>query len=353
MTLDKKNKIMLFPKIGKFIIIFFSIAFLIVAGIGYQLYRYVFEENVKNERAVIIPENASFDAVIDTLQTHDILENYKAFRWVSKKKKYNDAIKPGRYLFKNGENTNQIVNKLRGGIQEPLELTFNNIRFKEDLAGKVSRYIQADSVSILNLFNDTLKIEQWGFTPETFKAMFIPNTYEFYWTTSATDFAQRMKQEFERFWDSRRRKKADEIGFSPVEVSILASIVQAETAKAEEFERVAGLYINRLKRGIPLQADPTVKFAVGDFSLRRILNKHLEIDSPYNTYKHAGLPPGPINFPEIASLEAVLNYEDHNYMYMSAREDFSGYHNFAVTLSEHNRNADRYRRALDERKIWK
>lgn len=353
MTLDKKNKIMLFPKIGKFTIIFFSVAFLIVTGRGYQLYRYAFEANVKNERAVIIPENASFDAVIDTLQTHGILENYKAFRWVSKKKKYNDAIKPGRYLFKKGENTNQVVNKLRGGIQEPLELTFNNVRFKEDLAGKVSRYIQADSVSILNLFNDTLKIEQWGFKPETFKAMFIPNTYEFYWTTSATDFAQRMKQEYERFWDSGRKEKAAEIGFSPVEVSILASIVQAETAKAEEFERVAGLYINRLKRGIPLQADPTVKFAVGDFSLRRILNKHLEIDSPYNTYKHAGLPPGPINFPEIASLEAVLNYEDHNYMYMSAREDFSGYHNFAVTLSEHNRNAARYRRALDERKIWK
>lgn len=344
---------MLFPKIGKFIIIFFSIAFLIVAARGYQLYRYVFEANVKNEKAVIIPENASFDAVIDTLQNHDILKNYKAFRWVSKKKKYSDAVKPGRYLFKKGENTNQIVNKLRGGIQEPLELTFNNVRFKEELAGKVSRYIRADSVSILTLFNDTLKIEEWGFTPETFKAMFIPNTYEFYWTTSADAFAQRMKQEYDRFWDSGRREKAADIGLSPVEVSILASIVQEETSKAEEFERVAGLYINRLQRGIALQADPTVKFAVGDFSLRRILNKHLEIDSPYNTYKRAGLPPGPINFPEIALLEAVLNYEDHNYMYMSAREDFSGYHNFAVTLSEHNRNAARYRRALDKRKIWK
>lgn len=352
MKLDKKNKIMLFPKIGKFIIIFFSIAFLIAAGRAYQLYRYVFEENVKTEKAVIIPDNSSFDAVIDTLQAHEILENYKAFRWVAKKKNYTDAVKPGRYLFKKGENTNQVVNKLRGGIQEPVELTFNNVRFKEDLAGKVSRYIRADSLSILNLFTDTASIKERGFTPETFKAMFIPNTYEFYWTTPATSFADRMKKEYDRFWNAGRKEKAEKIGLSPVEVSILASIVQEETAKAEELKRVAGLYINRLQKGIALQADPTVKFAVGDFSLRRILNKHLEIDSPYNTYKNAGLPPGPINFPEIASLEAVLNYEDHNFMYMCAREDFSGYHNFAVTLTEHNRNAARYRRALDEQKIW-
>jgi UPF0755 protein len=183
--------------------------------------------------------------------------------------------------------------------------------------------------------------------------MFIPNTYEFYWTTSATEFAERMKTEYDRFWDTTRKQKAEEIEMSPVEVTTLASIVQAETTKTEELPRVAGLYINRLQRGIPLQADPTVKFAVGDFTLKRILNKHLEIDSPYNTYKHAGLPPGPINFPEISAIDAVLNYEDHNYLYMVAKPDFSGFHNFSTTLAEHNRNANRYRAALNERQIWK
>jgi len=353
MALDKKNKLLLFPKLGKFIIIFFSIALLVVGVRAYQLYNYVFKANVKTEQAIIIPDDGTFDQVIDSMQANEVLINYKAFRWVSKKKNYPDAIKPGRYLFRKGMNTNQIVNNLRGGIQEPVDVTFNNVRFKEDLAGKVSKHIQADSVAILALFSDEELIEKWGFTPETFKAMFIPNTYEFYWTTSAMEFAERMKTEFDRFWDASRKQKAEEIGLSPVEVTTLASIVQAETAKPEELPRVAGLYINRLQRGIPLQADPTVKFAVGDFTLKRILNEHLKIDSPYNTYKNAGLPPGPINFPEVSAIDAVLNYEDHNYLYMVAKPDFSGFHNFSTSLAEHNRNAARYRAALNERQIWK
>jgi UPF0755 protein len=352
MIIDKKSRLMLFPRVGKFIVVFFAIA-LIVAGLrGYQLYMYIFNENVKTEKAFIIPEGATFSQVTDTLEKNDILLNYKAFRWVSKKKSYPALIKPGRYLFKKGMNTNQIVNMLRAGEQEPLDVTFNNARFKEDLAGKVSRYLQADSLSILRLFNDKKKIEEYGFTPETFKAMFIPNTYEFYWTTSAEEFADRMKREYDRFWNETRRQKAEAIGLTPVEVTTLASIVQEETVKADELKRVAGLYINRLKRGMLLQADPTVKFAVGDFSLRRILNGHLEIDSPYNTYKYAGLPPGPINFPEASAIDAVLNYEKHDYLYMVARADFSGYHHFSKTLAEHNRHAARYRAALNERKIW-
>jgi UPF0755 protein len=181
--------------------------------------------------------------------------------------------------------------------------------------------------------------------------MFIPDTYEFYWTTTAEEFANRMKLEYDKFWNTERRKKAEEIKLSPAEVTTLASIVQAETAKNEEQKRIAGLYMNRLKRGQLLQADPTVKYAVGDFSLKRILNAHLEIDSPYNTYKYAGLPPGPINFPETTAIDAVLNYEKHNYLYMCAKEDFSGYHNFAVTFDEHSRNAAKYRAALDRNNI--
>ena len=344
---------MTFPRVGKFIIIFFAIAFILAALRGYQLYLYIFNENVKTEQALIIPDNATYNQVVDSLQANDILLNYKAFHWVSKKKSYQEAVKPGRYLLRIGMNTNQIVNKLRAGEQDPVNVTFNNARFKEEMAGKVSRYIQADSLSILELFNDTAQIEEWGFTPETYKAMFIPNTYQFYWTTDANEFAARMKKEFDRYWNASRREKAAAIGLTPVEVTTLASIVQEETAKNDELTRVAGLYINRLKRGMLLQADPTVRFAVGDFSLRRILNIHLETDSPYNTYKYAGLPPGPVNFPEVSAIEAVLNHEEHKFLYMAAREDFSGYHNFASTLAEHNRNANRYRAALDKLKIYR
>jgi UPF0755 protein len=352
MSIDQKSKKMMFPKIGKFIIIFFSIAFIIAGIRAYQLYRYVFEENVKNETILIIPENANYGQVTDSLVANDILVHLKAFKWVAKKKDYPAAVKPGRYLFEKGMNTNQIVNMLRGGLQEPVDVTFSNVHFKEELAGRVSRYIQADSLSILNLFYNEEKIKQYGFTPETFRAMFIPNTYEFYWTTSAEEFAGRMKVEYERFWNEERRAKAAEINLTPVEVTTLASIVQSETAKKEELPIIAGLYINRLKRGQLLQADPTVKYAVGNFSLKRILNSHLEIESPYNTYKYVGLPPGPINFPETASIDAVLNYEKHNYVYMCARPDFSGYHNFSATLAQHNRNAAAYRAALNANKIY-
>lgn len=353
MAIENKSKLMLFPKVGKFIIIFFAFA-LIVAGLrAYQLYSYIFMENVKSEKAFIIREGTNFNQIINLLEENDIVLNYKAFKWVSKKKNYANLIKPGRYLLKKGMNTNQMVNMLRAGEQAPLNVTFNNIRFKEELAGKISHYIQADSLSLLMLFDDYAKIESYGFTPETYKAMFIPNTYRFYWTTTANQFADRMKQEYDRFWNSVRKEKAEKLGLTPVQVATLASIVQEETAKTDEMERIAGVYMNRLKRGMLLQADPTVKYAAGDFTLRRVLNVHLEIDSPYNTYKYAGLPPAPINFPEVTAIDAVLNFEKHDFLYMVAREDFSGYHNFSRTLAEHNRNAAKYHQALNNMKIWK
>ncbi len=344
---------MTFPKVGKFIIIFFALAFIVVGIRAWQLYQYIFQENVKSNYILYIPKDATFTQVTDSLTIHNILISEKAFNWVSKKKNYRETIKPGRYLLKKGMNTNQIVNVLRSGIQEPVNLTFNNVRFKEDLAGKVSKYIWADSLSVLNLFSNDSLIVEYGFTPETFRTMFIPNTYQFYWTTSAKEFAQRMKKEYDKFWTEKRKEKAKQIGLSPQEVIILASIVESETVKPDEMKRIAGVYLNRLKRGILLQADPTVKYAVGDYSIKRVLNKHLEIDSPYNTYKYAGLPPGPIMFPETSAIDAVLDYEKHSYIYMCAKEDFSGYHNFAKTLAQHNRNAAKYRAALNKNKIWK
>jgi UPF0755 protein len=270
---------------------------------------------------------------------------------VAKKKDFAQNIKTGRYLLKKGMNSNVIVNMLKGGLQAPLNVTFNNVRTKEELAGKISKYLIADSLSILNLFSDSTLISKNGFTAETFKTMFIPNTYQFYWTTSADEFAERMKTEYNKFWNADRRLKAENLQLSLPEVTTLASIVQAETVKKDEQPRIAGLYLNRLRKGQLLQADPTVKYAVGDFTLKRILNIHLQIESPYNTYKYAGLPPGPINFPETTSIDAVLNYEKHNYVYMCAKEDFSGYHNFSVTFDEHSRNAAKYRRELDKRNI--
>jgi len=328
MSINKKSKLMLFPRIGKFIIIFVAIAFIIAGIRGYQLYQYVFRENVKNDYVLYILPGATFEQVTDSIKKNDALISLKAFHWVSKKKEYPKSVKEGRYLLKKGMNTNQIVNMLKGGLQTPLNVTFNNVRTKEDLAGKVSKYLIADSLSILNLFQDETQIKEFGFDAETYRTMFIPNTYQFYWTTSAEGFANRMKFEFDRFWSDERRKKAENIDLSPMEVTILASIVQSETAKNEEMPRIAGLYINRLKQGQLLQADPTV-----------------------NTYKYAGLPPGPINFPETSAIDAVLNFERHNYIYMCAKEDFSGYHSFAVTLAEHNRNAAKYRRELDKLKI--
>lgn len=352
MVIDKKSKLMLFPKVGKIIIIIFAIAFIIVGIRAYQLYQYVFRENVKIDYVLYIPDNSTFNQVSDSLINNDVLVSEKAFKWIAKKKSYKSSIKPGRYQLKKGMNTNEVVNMLRGGLQTPLNVTFNNIRTKEQLADKVSKYIWADSASVVLLFDDQSQIEKFGFNQETYPAMFIPETYQFYWTTSSEEFAKRMKKEYDNYWNAERKEKAEKINLSPVEVSILASIVQEETAKKDELKKVAGLYINRLKKGMYLQADPTVKYAIGDFTIKRVLTKHLEIDSPYNTYKHAGLPPGPINFPETFSIDAVLNYEDHKYLFMCAKEDFSGYHNFAITLSQHNRNAAKYRAALDREKVW-
>jgi UPF0755 protein len=210
-----------------------------------------------------------------------------------------------------------------------------------------------DSIDIANLLTEKSILQEYNFTKQTLPALFIPNTYQVYWNISAKDFLNRMFKEYKRFWTEERQNKAKAIGLTPIEVSILASIVEEETNNKSEKPMVAGLYINRLKKGMPLQADPTVKFAWQDFTLRRITNKHLTIDSPYNTYKIIGLPPGPIRIPSPEGIDAVLNYSKHNYLYMCAKEDFSGTHNFASTLSEHNRNARKYWDALNKRKIYK
>ena len=337
---------MVFPKPNKFIIIVVSVVFALAILRGYQLYRYIYAPNVKNQYILFVYPGFTYDQVFYELQKSNVLSNYKAFKWVLKKKGL--PVKTGRYMLKTGMTTNQLVNKLNAGFQDPLNVTFNNVRTKEELAGKISKYLITDSISILGLFSNDSLINHLGFTKTTFQTMFLPDTYELYWTTSAYDFAARMKTEYDHFWNENRSRKAKILNLSLPEITTLASIVQAETVKKDEQPRIAGLYLNRLSRGILLQADPTVKYAIGDFTLKRILNVHLQTDSPYNTYKYVGLPPGPINFPETSTIDAVLNAEKHNYLYMCAKEDFSGYHNFAVSFEEHSRNAAKYRTALNK-----
>jgi len=343
---------MLFPRLNKWLVIVFAVALSLIGLRGYQLYTYIYEPNIYTPGSIIIPLNATYDQVIDSLKKHQIIINYKAFNWVAKRKKYTESVKPGKYILDKGLNTNQIVNMLRSGNQAPVMVTFNNLRFIEELAGTVARYIEPDSLELITKFNDPAVYEKYGFNKNTFHCMFIPNSYEFYWTTTADQFLERMFMEYKRFWNEERLNKAKEMGLTPEEVMTVASIVQEESNKRDEKPIIAGLYLNRIKRGIPLQADPTVKFALGNFRIKRVLKSHLAVDSPYNTYKYPGLPPGPINFPELGSIEAVLHAAKTPYIYMCARQDFSGYHNFSTTLEGHLNNARLYKAALDSMEIF-
>jgi UPF0755 protein len=292
-------------------------------------------------------DGGDFGRLCRTLRDSAGCENIRFFEILAKLRKYPENMKPGRYAVEPGMSCHTLLNRLRRGQQAPVRLTFNSLRLVSDLADRIAGQLMLDSDELLMCLSDEDRCESLGFNTTTVKTMFIPDTYEVYWNISADKLMERLKREYDAFWSADRLKKAESIPLTPVQVSILASIVEEETAAPDEYPIVAGLYINRLIKGMPLQADPTVKYATGDFSLKRILNKHLKVDSPYNTYLYDGLPPGPIRIPSQKSIDAVLNYTRHNYLYMCAKEDFSGRHNFAVTLREHNRNADRYRAQLN------
>lgn len=332
-------------------ILFFLILLLVTAGIW--TYRLVLAPNFELGKVtyVYVNERKDFDDLCRQLEDSADCRHIGSFRQLAGMLKYPARMYTGRYAVEPGMNNLTLLNNLRRGHQAATRITFNNIRFKKDLAERLSGQLMIGKDELLHLLDDSVYCDSLGFTTETILTLFIPNTYEVYWNISAEKLMRRMVREYKAFWNETRLAKAKEIGLTPTEVSILASIVEEETAATDEYPIVAGLYINRLHRGIPLQADPTVKYAVGDFSLQRILFEHLEVDSPYNTYTHTGLPPGPLRIPTIKSMDAVLNYMKHNYLYMCAKEDFSGRHNFAVTLAEHNRNADRYRAELNRRKI--
>ncbi len=331
---------------------------IILAGIkGFGLYRKAFSPNIfiprDSEVYLYIPTGSKYEDVIDKIKKLKLVRNINTLEWTALKKNYPNHINPGKYKVKNRMSNNEFINMLRSGKQDPVQLTFNNIRTLEQLAKSISQQLEFDAPTLLALLKSDSIQKKYGFNQFTINCMFIPNTYEFYWNTTPDQFLERMYNEYNSFWNIRRQHKADNMGMTREEIITLASIVNEETDMDEEKARVAGVYLNRLKKGMRLQADPTVIYAIRNFNIKRVLKTHYQVNSPFNTYRVSGLPPGPICFPEIASIDAVLNYEQHNFLYMCAKHDFSGYHVFARTLSEHNRNAELYRTELNRRRIYR
>lgn len=327
------------------------------AVIGFMFWQRIFMPNVTTGGEMsadfYIPTGSGLRDVMDLLDENGLVQNRASLEWLALRKNYRNNVRPGRYRLTDGMSNNELINMLRAGNQLPVNLVFISQRTVDDLASVVSRQIEADSASISEFARNNEFLKSLGYTHETLPALFIPNTYQFFWNTSAEQFFERMKTENDRFWAGERDAMLTATGLDRLQVSTLASIVSEETIKQEEMPVIAGVYLNRLKRGMRLQADPTVKFAIGDFMVNRILRVHLEVDSPYNTYRYGGLPPGPINIPPVQAIDAVLNAREHDYLYFCAREDFSGYHRFARTLTEHNRNARLYQDALNQRRVFR
>jgi len=352
-TPRKKRK----NRFRKFLLWFFLLIILGLAVAAYYIYHIVFTPNVwtpeGKEISVYIPTGSDFEDVKVILYSKGLVIHRKNFEWLSQKKRYPSRVVAGRYILKPGMSNNELIDLLRSGNQVPVHVIFNNVRNIYQLAGIVGRQIEADSASIANVLSDTNYLRRIGYTPKSIPTAFIPNTYDFYWNTDAKTFVERMLKEHDKFWTDERKAKAAKLKLSPEEVVILASIVEKETNKNDEKPAIAGVYINRMKYGWRLQADPTVVYAIGDFNIRRVLNVHKEYDSPYNTYKHLGLPPGPICIPSIASVDAVLNYQKNDYFFFCAKDDLSGYHTFAKTNAQHRKNAKKYQEALNKMKIYK
>jgi UPF0755 protein len=334
----------------KKILVYISLVVVVGASVyGYMIYRNIFSPNtnfVEDEVFVYIPTDADYNLVLEIVSPY--VKNLEFFKMTAEKKSYNANVKPGRFLFKRDMNNNDLVKALRNINNVPLNLAFNNQERLEDFAGRIGSQIEADSTSLMKSFTDETFLKEQNMTRENVLSLFIPNSYEFFWNTSADKFRERMAKEYRKFWTPERLEKAKAQNLTPLEVSALASIVHKETVKLDERPRVAGVYFNRLNRGIKLEADPTVIFAVkknaDDFALtiKRVLYKDLETDSPFNTYKYEGLPPGPIAMPDVTALDAVLNPEKHNYIFFCASVTNFGYHEFAVTAAQHEANRQKY-----------
>lgn len=321
---------------------------------GFNMYSTYLAPNISgNEKYIYVRTGMSYDHFLHELNTKNTLKNIGSFKAAAGQMNLAKSLKPGRYAVSEGLNNRTLINKLKSGNQDAVKLKFQGFRKKQNFAAYLAKNMEADSLAFMNVLDSTALLEKNGFNQETVYTMFIPNTYEIYWNTSPLDFYEKMLGEYNKFWTDERKQKAKSLNLTPVQVTVLASIVDAEALYDKEMPTIAGLYLNRLNRGILLQADPTVIFANDDFTVKRVTKSLLDVNSKYNTYKYAGLPPGPIMMPSINAIDAVLNRQQNNYIYMCAKEDFSGYHNFAETVEEHNINAKKYREALNKRNIFR
>lgn len=295
-----------------------------------------------------ITNDDDYSNVVEKLANRGFVDDVETFAFLADRANYPNKVKPGRYTLKKGQTYIEVIRLLRSGRQDEIKVVVNAMITPRKLASIASTYLATDSIALINMLEDSTYLAQYGFNTDNVLCMFIPDTYNFYWNTDAEGFMQRMKKEFDRFWNDKRKQQAAANNLTPIEVGILASVVDGETNKADEMSIVSGLYLNRLKKGMMLQADPTVKFALRNSEKQRVYNADLLVESPYNTYLHYGLPPGPIALPSQQAIQAVLSPSKHNYIYMCAKEDLSGYHNFTASLTQHNINAARYRLALDK-----
>ena len=346
---QKKN---LFLKIA---LVFILIILVTAAFVLPKLYSKYFKANtnVTAKTYLYIPTKATYQQVLDSIDKHQLFIDKASFLSLAEDRDFKTRFKSGKYPFEKGLNNRQILNMLVAGNQEAVDLSFRNIRLKEKFVATASKKLEFDSTSLIQLLDSVEFVESYGFNKENIYTMFIPNSYQMYWNISGKDFFIRMNKEYLKFWNNERLTKAKALNLSPQDITILASIVDSEALMDKEMPTIAGLYLNRLNKGIKLEADPTVIFANNDFTIRRVLYRHLRKESPYNTYLNLGLPPGPITMPSINAIDAVLNHQSHNYIFMCAKEDFSGYHNFATNLSEHLANAKKFQAALNARNIKK
>ena len=327
---------------------FLIIVFFVVLLTGSWAWHVLVSANIKGKKISIkIPTGSTYEDVVNILHENDILKDKLSFAIVSKLKHYPEQVKPGYYVFNRNMNNRQIINMLRLGLQTPVMLVIYNIRTKEEFAGLVGRTLEIDSNKLLAKLNDPGFCKTYGLDTNNILTRIIVDNYEFYWTTSITRFFEKTDAAYQDFWNKERTAKATGIDLSPTQVAILASIVEKEVIRDKELPTVAGVYLNRLRKGMPLQADPTLVFALRDFEAKRVTAYHKEFDSPYNTYKYAGLPPGPVCMPRKKSIDAVLNAEDNQYLYFCANPDLSGYSIFSKTLDEQNKIASQYRKKLD------
>lgn len=336
--------------------ILISIIAIAVIALGIGLF-YFYELAIKaavpkelEDPFVVIPSNASYEEVTDMLRDRNMLGNEALFHQLAKRMEYKrDPMRNGRFEVKPAWSMIELIRHLRSGKQAPVYVVLTTERMPENVAAKVARFIEPDSISLYNTFTDPKVLEKLGYSEETLMSLFIPNTYEFFWNTSPEAFLERMQKEHDRFWGKGRMEKAEALGLTPIEVYTLASIVEKETLQDAEKKRMAGVYLNRLRTNMRLQADPTSVFARRDFNTKRVTEYHTKFDSPYNTYMYKGLPPGPIAMATISSIDAVLSSEDHDYVYFCAKGDGSGFHNFAKTFAAHKQNAAIYRENLRKR----